>query len=166
MKLDDPSSGFRVKGWADDVREVLARYRVNLAPLRFGAGIKGKVADGWVVGTPCVGTSIAAEGMTYNGSFGGVVEDNWDSFAHAAVSLYDDHQKWQAAQTRGVDILRSRFAADACEDTLSERLTLALGSLSQRRGANFVGTMLWYHAHRSTEYFARWIECKERRGSS
>ena len=41
----------------------MEKYRVNLAPLRYGAGIKGKIADGWQFGTPCVTTWVGAEGM-------------------------------------------------------------------------------------------------------
>lgn len=63
MRMDDPKAGFRVHGWVPDAREAIGRHRVNLAPLRFGAGIKGKIADGWAVGTPVVTTSIGAEGM-------------------------------------------------------------------------------------------------------
>jgi glycosyltransferase involved in cell wall biosynthesis len=54
--LTNKKQGFFVKGHADDCFDTLSRYRVLLAPLRFGAGIKGKVADSWAVGTPVVTT--------------------------------------------------------------------------------------------------------------
>ena len=65
MQFDNPRERFRVMGKAGDVYETLQRYRCTLAPLRFGAGLKGKVSDGWMVGTPCVATPIAAEGMVH-----------------------------------------------------------------------------------------------------
>ncbi|MFC6977354.1 hypothetical protein [Microbulbifer taiwanensis] len=46
-------------GRTEDALATLARYRLNLAPLRFGAGQKGKILDGWLVGTPAVTTLSA-----------------------------------------------------------------------------------------------------------
>jgi glycosyltransferase involved in cell wall biosynthesis len=60
-QLHDPRRGVRFLGHVADVAE-LARYRLLLAPLRFGAGIKGKVLDSWAHGTPCVTTPLGAEG--------------------------------------------------------------------------------------------------------
>ncbi|CAI5996551.1 unnamed protein product [Closterium sp. NIES-64] len=60
--LHDPSSGFIIRGHAPSLH-MLASYRVLLAPLRYGAGIKGKVLDSWRHGTPVVTTPIGAEGM-------------------------------------------------------------------------------------------------------
>lgn len=62
-ELDSPETGFLFKGRAEGALETMARYRVNLAPLRYGAGLKGKVFDGFLSGTPTVMTPIAAEGI-------------------------------------------------------------------------------------------------------
>lgn len=58
-------TGFIVKGYlpGNTQYETLSNYRALIAPLRFGAGLKGKVADSWSVGTPVITTSIGAEGM-------------------------------------------------------------------------------------------------------
>jgi len=60
----------------------------SLAPLRYGAGIKGKIADSFLCGIPVVTTSIGAEGMKNGDDFAGLVCDDAESFAKAAVSLY------------------------------------------------------------------------------
>jgi glycosyltransferase involved in cell wall biosynthesis len=60
-QLHDVKRGVRFLGHAADVA-VLSRYRLLLAPLRFGAGIKGKLLDSWAFGTPCVTTPLGAEG--------------------------------------------------------------------------------------------------------
>lgn len=62
--LNNPTTGFLIKGWAEDAYAVVEHARVSLAPLRFGAGIKGKLLDAMIVQTPSVTTSIGAEGMT------------------------------------------------------------------------------------------------------
>ena len=56
------AAGVMVKGFAPSL-EVMQRYRVCLAPLRFGAGLKGKVVDSWAHGTPVCTTPVGAEGM-------------------------------------------------------------------------------------------------------
>jgi hypothetical protein len=63
MAHDDPASGLRVFGWTPDARAALGRARVCLAPLRFGAGLKGKILDALAAGTPVVTTAIGAEGI-------------------------------------------------------------------------------------------------------
>jgi glycosyltransferase involved in cell wall biosynthesis len=157
---DNPVNGFRIKGWVSDAHAVLARYRVNLAPLRFGAGIKGKISDGWYVGTPCVGTSCAAEGMHGEQEFGGIVIDDPLEFAEAVVRLYTDENLWTQASRHGSSIIRILFSAEEHERSFLGILEQAHMQLDRRRAANFIGTLLWYESNRSTEYFSRWIECK------
>jgi glycosyltransferase involved in cell wall biosynthesis len=162
LKLDNPKNGFRIRGWAEDAKDVLSQYRVNLAPLRFGAGIKGKISDGWSVGTPCMATTIAAEGLHEGLVFGGIIEDDWQSFAEQAARLYSERSLWQEAQNFGKKIIENVFD----EKTNAAKFIQALNRLSAEkeslREKNFVGQMLWHHQHRSTEYFSRWIEAKNR----
>ncbi|MEM9681002.1 MAG: glycosyltransferase family 4 protein, partial [Bacteroidota bacterium] len=63
LQMTKATEGFHVKGYVDDVHAVMQKARVCLAPLRFGAGLKGKLIDAMVNGTPCMMSSIAAEGM-------------------------------------------------------------------------------------------------------
>jgi len=163
MAFDDPKTGFRVKGKADDAHDTLKNYRVNLAPLRFGAGIKGKIADGWTVGTPCVGTPIAAEGMDPGGAFGGAVVDGWEEFARHSAELYTDRNRWNAAQNEGLRIVEALYDETQTVSKAVDALEAAIESRENRRARNYTGAMLWQHQHRSTEYFSRWIEAKNSR---
>ncbi|RLN87776.1 hypothetical protein BBJ28_00025484, partial [Nothophytophthora sp. Chile5] len=99
-RLDDPDQGFRMKGFAADAHETLSRYRLTIAPLRFGAGIKGKIADSWFVGTPCVTTGVGAEGMpsVNPAAWGGAIANFPQAFAAEMQRLYDDESRWQIAQ--------------------------------------------------------------------
>jgi len=162
ISLDERSSRFRVKGWAENALETLSQYRVNLAPLRFGAGIKGKVVDGWAVGTPAVGTSIAAEGMIEDLSFAGEVENDWDQFAIKAAELYTNNDKWSSAQIQAALIISKLYSEELNENhlvTVTERLVSEIRNI---RTKNIVGAMLWQNQLRSTEYFSRWIEVKNK----
>eukprot|EP01134_Creolimax_fragrantissima_P007264 CFRG7264T1 len=62
VRMHDPTNGVHVKGLMESLED-MARYRVLLAPLRCGAGIKGKIADAWCRGLPVVTTPIGCEGM-------------------------------------------------------------------------------------------------------
>jgi hypothetical protein len=163
LHFDNPREGFRVMGKADDVYETLRRYRCNLAPLRFGAGLKGKVSDGWMVGTPCAATPIAAEGMTYNERFGGVIEEHFERYPMRVAELYTDRDTWHEAQARGREILTSLFSQTLNTRLFQERLARLIQDREQLRSQNVVGSILWYQSLRSTEYFSRWIECKNQK---
>lgn len=163
MDLNNERSGFRVLGHAPDQYEMLKKYRVNLAPLRFGAGQKGKIADGWWCGTPTVTTSIGAEGMMLSeasASFGGLIGNDAQTFAQAAVTLSTDPTLWHASQQLGLRFLKERMDHAANAAALMERIQTLRTHLVQHRASNFTGRMLSYHLHRSTEYFSRWIEIK------
>ncbi len=167
LKLPKLNSGVRVFGWTENVLKTLQQYRVNLAPLRFGAGIKGKIADGWVAGTPCVTTWIGAEGMTTLPSgqdleFGGFVADTWDEFADRAIQLYCNTDVWDHAQSAGRSIISELFSHEKQARRFLETLQTAMANRDSHRSSNFIGTMLWYHLHRSTEFMSRWIEAKNK----
>jgi len=166
MDLDDPATGFRVKGWADDVHRTLAGYRVNLAPLRFGAGIKGKILDGWSVGLPCASTPIGAEGIHEGTDFGGSVstlDSEGDEFAKCAAALYSDQALWERSRRHGLSIIRDRFDGPTIIAGFITRIERLVANRSKSRELGFVSAMLWHHGARSTEYFSRWIESKTTR---
>jgi glycosyltransferase involved in cell wall biosynthesis len=82
-----------VPGFIDDLEPVFARHRVFGAPLRFGAGLKGKIVQAMAAGVPIVTTSIGAEGIT--GSENElVIADDVPSFADALVRLHENKQLW------------------------------------------------------------------------
>lgn len=159
-KFDDPTSGYRVKGWAHDACETLKNYRVNLAPLRFGAGIKGKVLDGWVVGTPCLATPIAAEGMHEQLSFGGYVGTNASELAKLAVQLYTEPSLWSCSQDNASRIVEALYDRAKLDHQFRIALCQAQSQKLIKRQRNLMGAILWREGLRSTEFFSRWIEAK------
>ncbi|MBL4760870.1 MAG: glycosyltransferase [Mariprofundaceae bacterium] len=160
--LDNAKEGFFIKGRAEDAHEVMQQARINLAPLRFGAGIKTKLADGMLTGTPSVTTSVGAEGMTGGLAWGGSITDDAQDFADAAVVLYQDEAAWQQAQQRGTAILGELFEPSKNGRALLERMQQVLENLAEHRQNNFTGQMLNHHHHRSTEFMSRWIEAKNK----
>lgn len=160
--LDNPTEGFLVKGWAEDADEVVRNARVLLAPLRFGAGIKGKLVEAMINGTPNVTTPIGAEAMSGGLPWGGQIEDNAHDFALAAVGLYQDETQWQTCQQMGDGIIRKVYDRAPLANQLIQHIQLLRETLNSHRMFNFTGSMLRHHHHRSTQFMSQWIETKTR----
>jgi glycosyltransferase involved in cell wall biosynthesis len=158
-ELNDPRAGFFFKGRAPEAVGTMARYRLNLAPLRFGAGLKGKVFDGFQAGTPTIVTPVAAEGI-FDHPEG--ANESADSFALAAIQLYSDANLWRARQAAERAICRERFAPSQWHPRLPQIFGRAFQERWARREANFTGRMLRHHFHRSNEFLSRWIVAKNR----
>ncbi|MCP5161180.1 MAG: glycosyltransferase [Hahellaceae bacterium] len=161
-QLHDPRQGFLVKGWAENVDEVMLQARICLAPLRFGAGIKGKLADAMRCGTPSVTTSIGQEGMHDNLPWPGACADDAVQFAQQAVHYYQHAADWQQAQQQGYVLLKQLFDKSQQQALLLDRLASLREQLSDHRRNNFIGAMLRHHHHKSTRYMAQWIEAKNK----
>ncbi|MEZ8409603.1 glycosyltransferase [Vibrio splendidus] len=162
--LHNPKTGFHIKGWAKDAQEVMEQARVCVAPLRFGAGIKGKLLDAMKLQTPNVTSEIGSEGMLPQGElqWSGAVADDIDEFVEAAVALYKDEEKWLKAQSQCHSILEAHYEQNQLGDTLIERLTALESELESHRLDNFFGSMLKHHSMASTKYMSQWIAEKNK----
>lgn len=160
-QLHNPAQKFLIKGRAQSARKVLETARVLLAPLRFGAGIKGKFLDTMAAGTPSVTTATGAEAMTSPGVWGGFIEDHPEAFAKAAISLYQSKSEWTHAQTTGFKILKD-FPGPEAAQQLADHLEVLLGDLRNHRSKNFIGQLLQHHHHQSTLYLSKYIEAKNK----
>jgi len=162
MDMNDVRSGFIVHGRAESSREVIESARAMLAPLRFGAGIKGKLLESMQCGTPSVTTTIGSEGIGDGSRWNGYISDDPDWFAAAATQLYTDEGKWLSAQENGYEILIEGFDRRLFTDLFRETIQKLEANLGHHRSRNFIGRMLNHHSHRSTEFMSRWIELKNK----
>jgi glycosyltransferase involved in cell wall biosynthesis len=156
----DPENGFLIEGWKDSKLEAFSRHRVCLAPLRFGAGLKGKLFDALRFGTPSVTTSLGAEGISDARNWNGFVCDQPGDFINAAIELYSKEKVWKEAQLRGEQILRDRFSSDQLIVEFQDRLSRIMKDLESCRIENITGALLWHHSAQSTKYLSKWIEAK------
>lgn len=162
-QLHNPKQGFYVKGWADNAWDVMRHARVCLAPVRFGAGIKGKLMDAMRCGTPSVTTDIGAESMSGGLPWGGLIGNSAQDIAEVAVRLYREQESWLQAQARGFEILHHYFGRDDHSLLLLQRVTQLQENLAQERQQNFIGGMLRHHSMKSTQYMSQWIEEKNKK---
>lgn len=164
LQLHQPKQGFHIMGRADDAQEVVRNARVVLAPLRFGAGIKGKLLEAMQCGTPSVTTSIGAESMCGDLPWNGFVTDEHQVFANKAVELYQDKTLWKKAQENGFQIIEKMYLKSLFENDSIQHILKVQIHLKQHRLHNFMGTLLQHHTLTSTKYMSRWIEEKNRKG--
>jgi len=160
--LHNAAQGFHVMNWAEDALQVMTAARICLAPLRFGAGIKGKLVDAMLCGTPNITTPVGAEAMGDEQPWPGAIAHSAMALADAAVSLYQDRERWTQAQEHGRQLLARRYDQNIHGPALVECLEQCRNDLAAHRRNNFTGSMLRHHAHKSTQYMSQWIEAKNR----
>jgi glycosyltransferase involved in cell wall biosynthesis len=162
QQLNNPKEGFNIKGRADSAKEVIERSRVLLAPLRFGAGLKGKLIDAMLHGTPNVTTDIGAEAMHEGMEWPGIVTNDKNDFADAAVKLYQDNKLWQRSQNNGIKIINELFQKKDFDKNFVRTILEISENLVNHRRNNFTGQMLMHHTISASKYMSKWIEEKNK----
>lgn len=112
--------GIIVHGHVPDIAPYMDGCRVALAPLRYGAGVKGKVNLSMAHGQPVVATACAVEGMHTRDGHDVLVADDADAFADAVVRLHEDEALWTTLSRNGLDNVARHFSLDAARDTVRQ----------------------------------------------
>jgi glycosyltransferase involved in cell wall biosynthesis len=111
-----------VLGYVPDIDSLLCRARVAIAPLRYGAGVKGKVLESMSVGLPVVGTSIAAEGLGAVNEREMLIADSPEEFANAVIRLHQDPYLWEQLSENGQRLVSESFSFAAARRNLDRIL--------------------------------------------
>ena len=162
QELHDSKNGFLIKGWAKEVSEVMKNAKICLAPLRFGAGLKGKLMDAMIYGTPFVTTAIGAEGMFSPEFKSGRVNDNVKDIIANSVALYTHNDEWLLEQKNGFHVLENRFQIDLFSENFKNTIHELQENKIMHRKNNFIGQIFQYHSLKSTKYLSKWIEEKNK----
>ena len=162
IQLNNSKDRFFVKGRADDAQKTMSHYKVLLAPIQFGAGVKGKFVDAMQTGTPNVTTSVGAEAMQENLDWNGFVADDVDAFVDKAILLYTNESEWKKAQKNGVKLLNENYNSILFENNFLEKIEKIFKELRNHRNHNFIGQILQHHSNQSTKYMSLWIEKKNK----
>jgi glycosyltransferase involved in cell wall biosynthesis len=107
-----------VAGLQRNVRSFFDSVRLSVAPLRFGAGIKGKINQSMAFGVPVVATSIAVEGMNLADHEHVLVADEPPDFARALIELYESEVLWRRLSQNGISKTQELYSADAAREKL------------------------------------------------
>jgi len=162
LNLHNPKENFIVNGWAEISQEVMKNARVCLAPIQFGAGLKGKLIEAMQNGTASVTTKIGAEGTNGGLTWNGFIANSDKEFVQKAIELYSSRKLWEERQEFGFKIINKRFRREEYLDNFSKELEKIKNDLRIHRSLNFTGKMLKHHLHKSTYYMSRFIEEKNK----
>ena len=127
--LDLRGGGVVVTGWVPEILPYLDSHCVGIAPLRFGAGMKGKVGEALAAGLPVVTTSVGAEGMDLEDGKTAIIADSPEEFAKGVVRICTDATLHRRLSEEGRTHSRQRWGVALIED----QLAAALESLRGRR---------------------------------
>lgn len=162
QQMHSEKEGFIVKGWIDNKQTPYSAHKVFLSPVRFGAGLKGKLVDCMQYGLPNVASYLAAEGFDTNNGWNGFLADEQETIISKAVELYSDENCWMKAQKKGIEIYGNLSENQRRIDHFYRSIEKIKNDLSSHRNGNFIGTMLQHHSLLSTRYLSKWIEAKNR----
>jgi O-antigen biosynthesis protein len=123
----------QVHGWVPDLVPWHQRCRLSVAPLRFGAGVKGKVGESLVAGLPTVGTPVAVEGMGLVDGQHVLVAADAATFAERVLALLEDDTLWGALSAAGAAVVTQRFGPAAARTALRDVLDAAALRRRERR---------------------------------
>ena len=124
-----------VAGLQRDVRPFFDSVKLSVAPLRFGAGVKGKINQSMAFGVPVVATSLAVEGMELKDREDILVADEPEDFAEALIELYESEELWNRISKNGVRKTRALYSNDAARKKLESLFSDDhLGSLERYAG--------------------------------
>ena len=163
FQLHNEKEGFIIKGRAESVETVFNTAKVLLAPIPFGAGIKGKLLESMQFGLPNVTSAVGAEAMHGNHDWNGFITDNETEFVEKAVLLYQDENLWQKSQENGYKIIENRFKKELFEPHFIHKIQEISENLESHRNQNFLGQILQHHTLQSTKYLSKWIEEKNKK---
>lgn len=160
-QMHKPKAGFHVLDRAEHAQVVLQQARIVLAPLRFGAGVKGKLIDAMVAGTPSITTAIGAEGLgdadiDWPGNLAATPEETIE----AASALYENQQAWDSAQARGFALIEKRHADPVLGEGFLKTITRLMTDLAEHRRHHFLGSLLHHHTVQSLRFKSKWIALK------
>ena len=160
--LNSSTKAVIVKGRASNATKTLKQYRLMLAYLRFGAGLKQKCIDSMLAGTPICTTSIGAEGLLIGKEWAGIIEDDIENYIKQTHNLYAFESKWQKCQNNGFTILDANFSRSLFVKDFIHLLHRVLDGLPSYRNDNITGQLLKYHMYKSTKYMSLWIQAKNK----
>lgn len=154
--------GFLIKGWVPDTKTVFLKHKVCLAPLRYGAGLKGKLLDALIYKTPAVTTTIGAEGMYTANNDCAKITDSALQFANYGVSLYTSKTLWNQYSNNCVTVLNTRFNENTFKQQFINCLNNLIKDVKRHRNDNFIGQILQHTSLQATKYMSKWIEAKNK----
>ncbi|MGB0838429.1 MAG: glycosyltransferase [Flavobacteriaceae bacterium] len=161
-QLHKPEEGFVIKGRAESVVAIMQEHRVLLAPLRFGAGQKGKLFDAMKNGLPSVTSPIGAESMQSESiSWPGAISSSDQEFIEQAIELYRDQNIWESCQAHANTLLQEKFSGSQTEEFRKSILEFSQEELLNKHRKKFFLTQVFNSDQQARyKYLSKYIALK------
>lgn len=161
-QLHNEKEGFLIKGRAESVVDVYSKAKILLAPIPYGAGLKGKLFEAMQLGLPSITTVMGAEAMNGKLDWNGFITTDEADFVEKAVELYTNKSLWETAQKNGSEIIEKRFKKELFATDFMNQVENLHENLNLHRNQNFIGQILQHQSLQSTKYMSKWIEAKNK----
>ena len=110
MAFAESDSRIKIMGYVEDLSPLFNKIKLSVAPLRYGAGIKGKIGTSASYGVPCVATTIAVEGMGLEGGDQVLIADEPTKFADQLCELYTDEELWARISESSLNFVDKNYS--------------------------------------------------------
>ena len=160
--LTNEKSGFIVKGWIENADDAFQKYRLSLAPINFGAGVKGKLVRAIANGTPSVVTPLAIEGICDIEQWPGTVTHNDESFIDSIVSLYNDKFQWDKHHQNTKQLTKELVKGKQQHSSFYIEVEALHRELNSFREKHILCRAFNHQTMRSHQYMSQWIEAKNK----
>ena len=107
-------------GWVENLEPLYAVSRIALAPLRYGAGVKGKIGESLANGVPVVMTPVGAEGMELHHLENAWIATGAEEFARGVIQIMKDDELWSSLSKNGANHIDSLFGPERFTQLLRE----------------------------------------------
>ena len=121
--LDLECEDIKVLGFVDKVLPIMNQIKISVVPLRFGAGIKGKIGSAMAAGLPVISTSIGAEGMSTVDNENILIADTPEEFCDQINKLYFDSKLWNKISQKGLDLANENWGVEKGYENLANVLS-------------------------------------------
>ena len=161
MELHQPKNRFFIRGKAENAIATMSQYRLLLAPIVFGAGLKGKFVDAVYAGLPSVTSTIGAEGL-FKENWPGFITDEVEELVERSSSLFQEEVLWKEKQHLSVSFLYQNFDKDTFYDQFENKLSIITEDVMKWRRQHFIGQILLQQQFLASRYLSKWIEEKNK----
>jgi glycosyltransferase involved in cell wall biosynthesis len=131
-----------IRGFIENLDECYRKTHISIAPLRFGAGMKGKIGEALSFGIPVVTTRIGAEGFGLSVGVNILVAETSLDFAESILRLSQDNQLYKKLSTNGYNFIKDNYSEEATRTKLTELFNRAL-AISPKRLVTLIKIKLW-----------------------
>jgi glycosyltransferase involved in cell wall biosynthesis len=110
LDLCEGDDQIKILGYVENIESNFDNCRLSIAPLRYGAGIKGKIGTSSSYGVPCIATSVAAEGMGMKNGIDLIIADKPEDFAKNLILIYHNKEKWENISKNTIEFIEKNYS--------------------------------------------------------